>query len=94
MFESADVSLVFCGVVYFSDIPRAFIHKLRAFIGEPKALFFSNMSFSGCLFRLRMFMWFTDLNKTNKAMLNHRPKTKSNHEVAGFFDQSSGRWGP
>ena len=37
MFESADVSLVFCGVVYFSDIPRAFIHKLRAFIGEPKA---------------------------------------------------------
>ena len=36
--ESADVSLVFSFFV-FSDIPRAFIHKLRAFIGEPKAFF-------------------------------------------------------
>ena len=54
MFESADVSLVFCGVVYFSDIPRAFIHKLRAFIGEPKAsfsrtfLFLADVIFFGC----------------------------------------------
>ena len=34
VFESADVSLVIC--CFFNDIPRAFIHKLRAFIGEPQ----------------------------------------------------------
>ena len=39
MFESADVSLVFC----FFDIPRGFIHKLRAFIGV-----FPNRILNGC----------------------------------------------
>ena len=49
------------------------MHKLRAFIGEPKAFLPEHVLLSGCLFRLRMFMWFTDLNK---GMLNHRPKKK------------------
>ena len=57
------------------------MHKLRALIDEPKAFFPEHVMLSGCLFRLQMFMWFTDLNK---GMLNHRPKKSNRASVAAF----------
>ena len=62
----------------FSDIPRAFIHKLRAFIGEPKTFF-------------ARFMWFTDLNK---GMLNIvEPPTKQKQPRGDGYGPRYGPYG-
>ena len=66
IFESLGISRVTSFLIFL--IPQALIHKLWAVIGEPLA-FLRTCFFSLCSFRLRMLVWFTDLN--NKGVSNY-----------------------
>ena len=50
-------------VLIFSDIPRAFVHKLRAFIGGPQAFLPKRVFQADVYFGCGCLLLFTDLNK-------------------------------